>query len=179
MRFILPFLISLWMVGCSTLDVNVDYDESFAFQDARSFYVEHETTKGESTLVNDRITNAIEKEIVQKGYKNQKADNALIFHFFYSAKDKTDLQTSYSFGGGFGRIGWGSRMMVSTTDTYEYTEGTLVVDVYNPKTKKIVWRSVGVFELQQQDTPSKKTAYINDIIQKMMQQYPSLISDKK
>ena len=67
MRWIFAFLLSLVIVGCSTLEVNVDYDDAFDFSAIKSFKVVHNVREGENTLVNDRITAAIESELEKKG----------------------------------------------------------------------------------------------------------------
>jgi hypothetical protein len=178
MKWIYAVFLTIFLVGCSTVDVNVDYDQQFKFLEVKNFVVEHETKKGESNLVNDRITAAINQQITQKGYKNS-SPAGLIFNYYYKAQDKTDYQTSYGLGTGFGRIGWGGALMVSTTDTYEYTEGTLVIDALDVKTKKIVWRGVGVLELKQQKTPQEKTEYVNKIVAKILEKFPSKIAQEK
>lgn len=175
MKWIYAVFLTIFLVGCSTVDVNVDYDQQFKFLEVNNFVVEHETKKGENTLVNDRITAALNQQITQKGYKND-SPAGLIFNYHYKVQDKTDFQTSYGLGGGFGRIGWGGGMMVSTTDIYKYTEGTLIIDALDVKTKKIVWRGVGVFELQQQKTPQEKTKYVNSIVAKILEKFPSKIA---
>lgn len=162
-------------MGCSTIDVNVDYDESFKFSEVNDYTIEHKAKEGESTLVNDRITAAIEEQLNQRGYKKNADAKELVFHFYYASKEKTDFQTSYGLGGGYGRIGWGSGLMVSTTNTYDYTEGTLVIDATNVKTNKIVWRGVGTLELKEQKTPEDKRKYVNKIVAKILEKFPSKI----
>ncbi|WP_428737691.1 DUF4136 domain-containing protein [Sulfurimonas sp.] len=174
MKWIYAVFLTIFLVGCSTVDVNVDYDQQYKFLEVDCFAVEHETKQGESTLVNDRITTAIKQQITQKGYQNT-STAGLVFNYFYKAQDKKDFQTSYGLGTGFGRLGWGGGMMVSTTDTYEYTEGTLVIDALDAKTKKIVWRGVGVLELREQKTPQEKTEYVNSIVAKILEKFPSKI----
>lgn len=173
MRRLVAALLTFLFIGCSTVEVNVDYDQKFDFLSVSNFSIEHKSKEGESSLVNDRIVNAITEQLKLKGYKNTTTPNGLIFHFYYSAKEKTDYRTSYGLASSFGRIGWGGGVMVSTTDTYNYTEGTLVIDARNPKTDKIVWRGIGVLELKEQKTPQEKTAYVNKIVAKILEKYPS------
>ena len=170
MRYFIAFLTTLFVVGCSVVDVNVDYDEGYAFSKVRTFKVVHNQKEGESTLVNDRITAAIEHNLIAKGYKKAQSNVDLVFVYHYSAKDKVDIRTDYQMVG-YGGFGYGGAM-VATTNSYNYTEGTIIIDAYNPKTKKIVWRSVGVLEVQEQETPQEKTEYVNKIIEKMMREYP-------
>ncbi len=170
MRWVLTFLLSLFMAGCSTLEVNVDYDEGFNFAAVESFKVVHNIREGENTLVNDRITAAIESELKKKGYVKATNDADLVFVYHYNAKDKVDIRTDYQMVG-YGGFGYGGAM-ITRTSAYNYTEGTIIIDALNPKTKKIVWRSVGTLEVQEKETPQEKREYVNKIIKEMLEKYP-------
>ena len=170
MRWIFAFLLSLVIVGCSTLEVNVDYDDAFDFSAIKSFKVVHNVREGENTLVNDRITAAIESELEKKGYVKAINDADLVFVYHYNAKDKVDIRTDYQMVG-YGGFGYGGAM-IAHTSAYNYTEGTIIIDALNPKTKKIVWRSVGTLELQEKETPQEKREYVNKIIKEMLEKYP-------
>jgi uncharacterized protein YxeA len=157
--------------GCSTLKVSTDYDETFDFTKQKSFVVKHENKAGEDTLSNDRIIDSLEADLKAKGYKKVSLEEAdLIFVFHVNVEKKSDIQTDYQMMG-YGRYRYGGAM-VSTTSTYNYEEGTLVIDALNPKNEKIVWRSTGVAELKEQKTPQKRKEYINTIITKMMSSFP-------
>ena len=63
-------------------------------------------------------------------------------------------------------------MMMSTTSTYEYKEGTLVIDALDPKTQKIVWRATASKELQDKKTPQERTQAVNKVISDLMKKFP-------
>jgi len=169
---ILSLLMStLLFVGCSTLDVNVDYDESYDFKNAKTFAVESSVNMSKNTLFSSRVVNALENELQSKKYKKVSQEEAdLIFVFYASTKDKSDTQVSYGLSGyrGF-RYGG---MMMSTSNTYEYTEGTLIIDALSPKTKKIVWRGIGTKELNENKTPAQRTEAVNAAVKKIMEEFP-------
>jgi Domain of unknown function (DUF4136) len=56
----------------------------------------------------------------------------------------------------------------ATVQTYE--QGTLIVGVYDGRTKQLVWRGTGTDTLS--DKPEKHTAQMNEAIAKMFEQYP-------
>ncbi len=171
-KFLSLLMTTLLFVGCSTLDVSVDYDESFEFKTAKTFAVDNSMGKSQNTLFGSRTTNALENELKLKNYKKVSKEEAdLIFVFHASAKEKSDVQTSVGMGGyrGF-RYGG---MMMSTTHTYEYQEGTLVIDALSPITKKVVWRGIGVKELQEKDTPAERTEAVNKAVKKIMEKFPT------
>ena len=169
MRYIFSIIFAFIFIGCSTLEVQNDYDDKYNFSTVKSFVVKHNVKEGENTLLNDRITNSLEKVLIAKGY--QKTQNAeLIFVYHYNIKDKVDIRTDYQMVG-IRRYGYGGAM-VATTNSYDYKEGTIIIDALDNKTKKIVWRSVGVLEVEQQKTPKERQEYVYKIISKVMEKFP-------
>lgn len=160
----------LLLSGCSTLEVNVDYDETYNFDDASKVVVAHENKGNANTLLNDRIINALNTNLESKQYKKSSQKDAdLIFVFKTNVKDKTQLSTDYYTMGRMYRFGGG----VSSTTAYNYTQGTMVIDALNPKTGKIVWRGVATKELSEKKTPQEKTQAINKVVNKIMEKFPS------
>lgn len=170
---IFSFIVSaLLFIGCSTLDVSVDYDESYDFKSAKSFAVDNSVGNSQNTLFGERVVNALNSELTLKNYtKSSKEEADLIFVFHASAKEKSDVQTSIGMSGYRGYRYGG--MMMSTTHTYEYKEGTLVVDALSPKTKKVVWRGIGVKELSEKETPQERTKAVNAAVKKIMEKFPT------
>ena len=168
-KYIFSVVFLFVFVGCSTLEVENDYDDKYNFSKVTTFIVKHNAKEGENTLLNDRITDALESVISSKGY-NKKNIADLIFVYHYNIKDKVDIRTDYQMVG-IRRYGYGGGM-VATTNSYEYKEGTIIVDALDSKTNKIVYRSVGVLEVEQKDTPQERKKYVNEIITKLMEKFP-------
>lgn len=163
----------LLLNACSVLKVNVDYDSSYDFENKKTYTVVASDREGVNTLISDRIANAIKNSLNTKAYTNEAQKDAdLIFVFHANVKNKTDIEMDYqTIGfGGFG-MGFGGNV-IATPTTYNYTEGKLIIDALNPKTKKIVWRGVASDELSESSTPQEKTTYINRVVSTMMAKFP-------
>jgi len=174
LAFILSILV---MTGCSSLKTVVDYDPEFNFADQKSFAVVHYNQKGDNTLLNDRLIDALNMSVKEKGYiKKDKAEADLIFVFHTNAEDKTDIDTDYQMVG-YGRYGYG-RHMQATTRTYRYTKGTLIIDALNPGDNKIVWRGTSTDILKSYDNPAERTRYINKVVKETMKEFPSKAMQK-
>ena len=78
-----------------------------------------------------------------------------------STSQKQSLETFYNGWGGWGFGGWGG---VDTT-VRTYLEGTLVVDLFNAQTKKLVWRGIATDTVS--DKPQKNADHIEKSIEKM------------
>ena len=89
---------------------------------------------------------------------------------------KKDLNTFYSGGyGGYGWRGMGGWASTSTTVS-EYTVGTLVVDIFDAKSKELLFRGTASDELSDKaEKNQKKLAKASD---KMFKDFPPG-SDKK
>ena len=169
-KVLLTISFVLLFTGCSTLRVSVDYDETYNFNDAKNVVVVHEHKESENTLINDRIINALNNTLESKKYvKTSQKEADLVFVFYTDVKDKTQVNTEYISMGRRYRFG----SMMTSTSTYEYTEGSIVIDALHPKTKKIVWRGVGTKELNENYTPKEKTECINKLIHKIMEKFPT------
>jgi len=176
-NIILIVLSAFLLVGCSSLKVNVDYDPAFSFMQQKSFAIVHHNKEGEDTLFNDRFTRALSLDLKQKAYVSEDKSSAdLIFVFHVNVESKTDIDTDYTMVG-YGRYGYGGHM-VSTTRTYKYTKGTLIIDALNPKNNKIVWRAITTDVLKSYDSPEERIAYIQKVVQKAMKDFPSKVLSK-
>ncbi len=173
MQHIVIRLLSVLFVftGCSTLSIHKDYDTHYDFSKVKTFTVLHKNKAGENTLVNDRIITAINKTLIQKGFKQtdlKKADLVWLFHI--NVTNKTDIRTDYQMVGFYG-YGY-SGGMVATTSSYNYDEGKLILDAVNPKSKKIVYRVVLTDEIDYSKTPQESQEYILKAIQKALKDFP-------
>jgi hypothetical protein len=77
----------------------------------------------------------------------------------------TSGPTGGYYGGGYG---WGASY--NTVTTYEYTEGTLVVDLVEPVKKELQWRATMVAVLE--DTAQENIELGNKAITKAFEHYP-------
>ena len=86
-------------------------------------------------------------------------------------KEKS-LNTFYSGGyGGYGWRGWGAGGMgTATTTTSEYTVGTLVVDIFDAKSKQLLFRGTAQDELS--DKPEKNQKKLAKASDKMFKDFP-------
>jgi hypothetical protein len=166
----------LFFAGCSQMQVKVDYDTAYDFSGKTNYVIAHNKVKGENTLISDRIQNALKAALNAKSYKEVTKNQAdLLFVFHVNVKDKSDVQTDYEMlgYGGYGFSGGFGGTMIATTNTYNYKEGTLIVDALKRKTQKIVWHGIATDELSDSlTTPQEKTDYINKMVFKLMENFP-------
>ena len=168
MRYFL-LLIALFFGACSTLSVERDYDPSYDFSKVKSFAIVHKQKEGEDGLTIRRIEKALLKVLQQKGLtplSSQKAD--LVFLFHLNITNKTEIYTDYQMVG-YGRYGG---MVISTPRSYNYDEGKLIIDAYDPKLNQTVFRVVLTDEIKQKKSPQEREEYIKEAIARALKDFP-------
>ena len=84
------------------------------------------------------------------------------------------LNTStYGYGG---RRGRGVSMAPPTTTASTFTEGTLVVDTYNPANKELIWRGTGTITLK--DDPAKQAKQAEKIMTKLGKKWQKILKNQ-
>jgi hypothetical protein len=158
--------------------ITIDYAHDFDFSGVKTFtYVDTGDTNAQSDLTNDRIKNAIIEQLTtsEDSLKQVESGGDIYVTYHVTTEDNTVFNTS-SFGyggwgpgwggyGGWGYGGYGGMGGSSTTTATTYTDGTLILDAYEPGEKKLVWRGTGTVTLK--SSPQKQTKQVDKILNKM------------
>jgi len=123
-----------------------DFDavNTFAWQDTPDTSLETQ-----NPFMHSLIKNTIEAELAKSSLTEVDANPDVWVNYHASTTTEVQLRTdSYGYSiGGYGMAGWGYYGMAagpvsSTTRAVEYTKGTLVVDIWDAKSKELVWRGM-------------------------------------
>jgi hypothetical protein len=151
-----------------------DYEKSADFKSFKT-YAFKEGTKVGQPLIDNRIVAAIETELASKGLTKSEATPD-VFVVYHVAFDKQKDISTFSSGGGYGPYGWGwggGWAGGSThTSVRDILVGTLVIDMADAKKNQMVWRGMGVKEVNTQANPEKRDKSINDAVKKILKNYP-------
>jgi hypothetical protein len=118
-----------------------DYDRNVSFSTYHSFYVLKGNPSG-NPLMDQRATADVKSALTAKGWRevpDGQGDAAVVIHA--ATKTKHTYETMYDgFGGGWrwrrgGFGGFGD----ATTFVTDYKVGSLVVDIFDAKTKQAIW----------------------------------------
>jgi hypothetical protein len=173
----IAFAVALCFMGAAAFaqDVKVDFDSAADFAAIKTFAIKIGTT-WDNPLGEKRVLDEFTEALVEKGWTVAEGDaaDALVLLHGATEKQKT-LNTFYSGMGGYGRYGyrgWGGGMGTgsATTTTSEYTVGTLVVDIFNAKSKQLVFRGTATDELS--DKPEKNVKKLEKASKKMFKEFP-------
>lgn len=177
---IIPILFLGLIYSCSpTVKVTSDYDHAANFGEYKTFAVyDLKAQEGQVNQLNvDRVTKAIRNEMLAKGFTE--SDNPdLKVNAVSILKNRTSVSANtnfYGYGGMYRPYGyWGGGAMMgganTTFDTYNYVDGSLVIDIVSAKTQKLIWQGIGNAEIDSK--PDNPEEFINGAIKKILANFP-------
>jgi hypothetical protein len=171
-RFALAAALSLIGATAFAQDVKTDFDKAADFSAIKTFSMKLGTSWG-NQIGEKRVMDEFEQTLVEKGWKKDDANPDALVVVHGASQTKRSLNTFYSGGyGGYGYRGWGGMggMGTATTTESEYTIGTLVVDIFNAKTKALMFRGTASDELS--DKPEKNVKKMEKASAKMFKEFP-------
>ena len=147
-----------------------DYDKTANFAGYKT-YAMRDGAKVGDPLIDNRIVAAIENELAAKGFtKSDTNPNVLVI--YHVAINKQQNISGYTSGGG--PYGWrfGGGMQSTDLRVNEILIGTLVIDLTDAAKKEVVWRGMGVKEIDPQAKAEKRDKNISGAVAKMFKNYP-------
>jgi hypothetical protein len=151
--------------------VKTDYDHSANFGQYKTY--SWEKVQAQDPLLVDRIKDAVNSTLAAKGWTLVPSGGEAEVFAIETTQDQQSLDTFYNgFGGGRRWGGFGD----ATTTVETYKVGTLVVDLFDAKTEKLIWRSSSSDTLS--DNADKNTKNLGKGVNKMFQHFPPAPSNK-
>ena len=149
-------------------DVRTDYDHNADFTQYKTFSFEKIQTR--NPLWVDRITSAVSAALTAKGLTQVSSGGDISIVAIEMTKEQQTLNTFYdNFGGGWGWH-WGGEFGEATTTTDTYRVGTLVVDLFDAKNKKLIWRGSASDTLSNKSEKNIKN--LDKGVEKLFREYP-------
>ena len=164
----LPILVAGALGLCMMLfaDVKTDYSHTVDFGKFRSYsWIKVQT---ENPLWQDRVKSSIDMTLQEKGWQQADghADAGIVA--FGSTKNQQTLNTFYdTLGGGWF---WGGFDGTSTTTVTNTPVGTLVVDIFDNSSKKLIWRGIASDTVS--GDPEKNEKKLEHSVQDMFKHFP-------
>jgi hypothetical protein len=174
--FVLMGMALLLAGAVSARQVKTDYDRSANFGQYKTYSWEQVKTK--DTLDVDRIKNAVNVALMAKGWTQVESGGDVSIVAMEITRNQQTLNTFYDgFGGGWGwrRFGGGG-FGEATTTTETYKVGTVVVDLFDTKTKQLIWRGATSDTLS--NNSDKNIKNLDKGVEKMFKNFPPGSSKK-
>ncbi len=166
----------LFVGNSSAQLVKTDYDHDANFGQYKTYSWEKVQTK--DPLLVDRIKSAVNSALAAKGLTLVPSGGDIEVFAIETTQNQQTLDTFYNgFGGGRRWGGFGGGFGDATTRVETYTVGTLVVDLFDAKTEKLIWRSSSSDTLS--NNADKNTKNLDKGVTKMFKHFPPNAAGKK
>ena len=167
LRLGLSFCLALWCCGIvSAQTVHTDWDRKVDFSAYNTYYWEKVQTT--DPLWQQRIKDAVDTDLQAKGWKEVPPGQGQVA---ITAVGATHNQQEYqTFYNGLGGWRWGGFGDEATTTVQNYRTGTLVLDMYDAKTRQLLWRGSASDTVSQ--NTEKNIKNLDKGVAKMFKSFP-------
>jgi len=117
-------------------------------------------------IMDAEIKQAVDAQLASKGLTKTEDEKADLYVGYQIAVDQEKQWNAYGMGGG---VRWGG-MGTATSSTINV--GTLVVDMYEPTTKQLVWTGSATKTMDPSSNQEKNQKHLDKAVEKLMKNFP-------
>ena len=144
--------------------ITVEFDQAADFTKYKTFAIRDGQLNSKnpalnSELVKKQIDDDIRKFLSARGLQMVSGPSDLNVRYRFGAARRTEVDAYPA-----GWRGWGTRVV-----RVPYTEGTLVIDLRDPKTRGLVWRAIAS---ENKGNAAKIQGKLDDMVKKSFEKYP-------
>jgi hypothetical protein len=147
-------------------DVQFDYDRSANFSNYKTYqWVDYTAVKPGDQLLDQDIRRAVDAQLAGKGLRRVESGGDLLVGYQAGVSQEKEFDRL----GGWGPWGgWGNgRVTTATIDV-----GKLVIGLFDPATKQLVWRGSASQTLNINKDPDKNYRTLEKAMAKLFKNYP-------
>jgi len=163
------FTFLLLITSCQTVKYVSDFSSSHDFTPYKTYNLmqwNQANNKYINGIDKERILSSLDTEMTRLGFtKSNNPDVMLNVNIIIQEKTGTQAYTTYM-GGYYSPYGYG----VTTYQEYSYLVGSLIIDMFDEKSKKQVWHGAAMGEVDEEKERNEEN--IKRIINRIMNKYP-------
>jgi hypothetical protein len=170
MKYINMTAIVFLGVAAFAQDVQFDYNRSANFNAYKTYqWVDYKPVQVGDELLDQDIKRAVDEQLAGKGLRRVESGGDLIVGYQAGISQEKQFD-SFGSGGWGGPFGWGrwgdTRVTSSTIDI-----GKLIVGLFDPATKQLVWRGSASKTLDISKDPDKNYRNLEKAMAKLFKNY--------
>ena len=172
-------LITVVLNACGAIPVSTDYDPNWQVPANPTYaWMPRPMQKSDPMIDNDlvagRVYRAVDDQLGMHGFTRpaREAEANLLVAYHIGEEEKLDIDTFHSnfgyypcwhcWGGGYD----------NDISVRQYTQGKLIVDMVDAKTKQLVWRGIASRRVPDFKTPQERDKYIRDTVAAIFKKFP-------
>ena len=172
MKYITLTALACLGVAALAQDVQFDYDRSANFNAYKTYqWVDYKRVDVGDQLLDRDIKRAVDEQLAGKGLQRVGSGGDLVVGYQASISQEKEFD---SLGSGWGPGWWGGRENWGNTRVTSSTIdiGNLIIGIFDPSTKQLVWRGSAAKTLDIKKDPDKNYRNLEKTIAKLFKNYP-------
>lgn len=154
-------------------DVRYNFDRQANFGSFHTYkWVALKGAEQVDSLVDQQIKAAVDVELAAKGLTRSESDMSDLYVGYQVAVGTEKQYTSFDTGWGYGPGWYGGGVGTTTGTTSTIYIGQIVVDMYTPASKTLVWRGSASKTLDTKAKPEKRQKNMAKAMAKLFKNYP-------
>lgn len=165
--------------ACGAIPVSTDYDPNWQMPATPNYaWMSRPMHKADPMVDNDlvagRVHRAVDDQLAAKGFSlvEKESDASVLVAYHIGEEEKLDINTFHS---NFGYYPcwrcWGPGFDNDISVT-QYTQGKLIIDMVDAKTKQLVWRGIASRRVPDFKTPQERDKYIRESVAAIFKKFP-------
>lgn len=127
------------------------------------------TSGTEDQLLDEDIKRAVDEQLAQKGFTKVDKNADVLVSYHAALHQELSMNLSASGWGGRGSGMWNGSALGQTSTI---PVGTLVVDLYDPARKQLIWRGDATKSIEVKKDPNKNYKNLEKAVAKLLKNYP-------
>jgi hypothetical protein len=161
------FALALAASAVAAQDVKVNSMPGVDFSKFHTYkWVPIEGASHPNQIVDQEIKQSIDSQLTTKGLTKTDSDKADLYVGYQTAVDQEKQWNAYGMGGRWA----GGGMATATQSTISV--GAIVLDMYDPSTKQLVWTGTASKTLDPSSNEQKNLERLNKAMAKLLKNYP-------
>jgi hypothetical protein len=168
MRYITVTLLACLGAAAFAQEVQFDYDRSAHFNAYKTYqWVDYRSVQLADQLLDQDIKRAVDAQLASKGLRRVESGGGLLVGYQAAISQEKQFD-SLGWGGPHLLDPWGSTRVTSST----IEVGKLVIGLFDPGTKQLVWRGSASKTLDISKDPDKNYRNLEKAMAKLFRNYP-------
>ena len=170
MKSIIPFLFLVFLVSCSAVRVNYDYDRNTDFTKYTTYNYYPDMDTGLSELDTKRLLRAIDSTMRGKGFLLSEEPEFLIGIMSRSFQAPRNNTVGVGIGGSGRNVGGG--MSIGIPVGAANVEREIQFDFVDSQKDELFWQAISVSSLKENSSPDEREQILQALVVKTFEKYP-------
>jgi hypothetical protein len=167
---LLAMIVNVMLLTCGTLlaqDVKYNFMPGTDFSKYHTYkWVPIEGGAHPNQIMDAQIKQAVDSQLSTKGLTKTDGDKADLYVGYQIAVDQEKQWNAYGMGGG---VRWGG---MASAQSSTISVGTLVLDLYDPASKQLVWTGNATKTIDPSSNQEKNQKNLDKAMAKLLKNYP-------